>query len=191
MYLFIVHLYSQWDLTSKNPDLLNTIYPNMKTTLVQTSYIVGEEANNNFRRMQKIIAIPEFKKKFISIYSFRVNPHSWKPISLTKRFAEVEISSLSKDHLEHGKVIVFMEELGQKAALPFNYYQLRRVVLIKNSFELGKIYVHILGEFILNTHSSFSFKVILVEKQGYLKHAAIKWENYRSILKAFRIREDI
>ena len=161
----------------------------MPATLQKTLPGVFEDNLNPYQLSQKISAEILFENKFLHIYSVKVNSRAWKTVSANNRFVDFEITSLSESVRLTGKVFVFIEVAAKHAVLPFAYYQFRKALSIQATFDNGRVFISISGNFIPNVNSHFNFKVLVVEPKTPKKYKEFNWENYPLVKKAFKLKD--
>jgi hypothetical protein len=139
------------------------------------------ENEENYNSLQKIETVTEYDKKGLQLFSFTIKARQWKRLTELDHFAEVAIPSIQESILKSGAVFVYLSEAGRHVALPFTYYQVRRALSFQPSYEKGYIYINILGNFILNIHDTYTFRVLVVNAPRLKGFRKINWNNYEEV----------
>lgn len=134
----------------------------------------GEEEEN--------ISLPLLIKKdsseHIHEYSLIVSAKNWRIINSAECFVDIPISEISESVLNEGLVMIYLIEGDKYLALPFNYYQVRRILSFQPSFEPGHVYISIYGNFIVNVSAKYEFKILVISKEILKRNKNKDWNNY-------------
>ena len=125
--------------------------------------------------------------EFISVHTVTVSARNWRNLSSTDRFIDITLPAITQNVLETGIVSVYLNEAGKYLALPFTYYQGRRAMSFQPSYEIGHLYINILGNFVININSSYSFKIIIADSSGLKNLKELNWQNYNEIKAALKL----
>lgn len=97
-------------------------------------------------------------------YTITVSSKNWQVVNSTERFVDIPIKEITENILKEGQVMVYLIEGAKHLALPFNYYQVRRILSFQPSFEPGHAYISIYGNFIMNVSAKYEFKLLIISK---------------------------
>ncbi len=115
-------------------------------------------------------------------YTVIVSAKNWQIVNCSERYVEIAIKEISESVLDEGLVMIYLIEGSKYLALPFNYYQVRRIVSFQPSFEAGRAYINIYGNFITNVSAKYEFKILIISKE-LLKSKIFNWNNYALLKK--------
>lgn len=135
----------------------------------------GEEGN---QKTTVPIIIKKDSSEHIHEYNVVVSAKNWKRLNCTERFVDIPIEEISEHILDKGLVMVYLVEGNKYLALPFNYYQVRRVLSFQPSFEPGHAYINIFGNFILNVSAKYEFKILIISKEILKSNNNKNWNDY-------------
>jgi hypothetical protein len=127
--------------------------------------------------------------KFITAYTIHVKAKGWKSLSSRSRFVKLHIPALTEEALQGSVISVYMQEQDRCAQLPFSYYQRRKAVSIKALFSREKLLIRIIGSFILNVNSRFTFKLLVSAPDLSKRYRELDWQNYEALKQAFKLVE--
>lgn len=108
-------------------------------------------------------------------YNVIVSAKNWRLINSTERFVDIPIAEISESILDDGLVMIYLLEGNKYLALPFNYYQVRRILSFQPSFEPGHAYINIYGNFILNVSAKYEFKILIISKEILKRNKNKNW----------------
>ncbi|MDP1799812.1 MAG: hypothetical protein Q8L81_00570 [Bacteroidota bacterium] len=97
-------------------------------------------------------------------YTITVSSKNWQTVNGTERFVDIPIKEITENILNEGLVMIYLIEGDKYLALPFNYYQVRRILSFQPSFEPGHAYISIYGNFIMNVSAKYEFKLLIISK---------------------------
>jgi len=132
----------------------------------------GKEANEN---TPKPLIIKKDSNEHIHEYNVIVSARNWRMLNCNERFIDIPIKEITETILDKGLVMVYLVEGEKYLALPFNYYQVRRVLSFQPSFEPGHAYINIFGNFILNVSAKYEFKVLIISKEILNRNKNKNW----------------
>lgn len=154
----------------------------MSFILSGLTLIACENADEQaYEAPKKISVIEIFACKEVKLFSFTVQAKQWKRLSGVDRFAEIGISAITSSVIESGSVILYLNESGKDVSLPFTFYQSRRAMSFRPSYKEGRVYINILGNFIVNVHDQYTFKALVVDSFGLKKFRKVNWYNYEEV----------
>jgi len=110
-------------------------------------------------------------------YNVIVSAKNWRLINSTERFIDIPIAEISESILDEGLVMIYLLEGNKYLALPFNYYQVRRILSFQPSFESGHAYINIYGNFILNVSAKYEFKILIISKEILKRNKNKNWND--------------
>lgn len=134
----------------------------------------------------EIKAEKEYSDEFLEVFRFTVKARNWQSVSSSDRFAEVSLPAITDSIIREGAVMVYLHEAAKCVALPFTYYQMRRATLFEPSYEEGRVYVNILGNFILNVSTSYTFSVFVIRAAGLRKYKYLDWRSFEEARQTLR-----
>ncbi len=134
-----------------------------------------EEGNEN---VSKPTIIKKDSSEHVHEYSVIVSAKNWRSINYTERFVDIPIEEISENILEEGLVMVYLIEGDKYIALPFNYYQVRRILSFQPSFEPGHVYIGIYGNFIVNVSAKYEFKILVISKEILKQNKNTNWNDF-------------
>lgn len=132
----------------------------------------GEEANENATNP---LIIKNDSNEHIHEYNVIVSARNWRMLNCKERFVDLPIKEITETVLDKGLVMVYLIEGEKYLALPFNYYQVRRVLSFQPSFEPGHAYINIFGNFILNVSAKYEFKVLIISEEILNRNKNKNW----------------
>ena len=127
---------------------------------------------------QNIQVIKEFSNSKGEVLKFNVKAKDWRSVSGTDRFVKISVPAITDSVMKHGLVIIYLNEAGKNISLPFTYYQVRRAMSFQPSYEKGYAYVNVLGNFILNTSTSYTFRIFVLNPTTLKQFKQINWYNF-------------
>jgi|GEM_PF-2645356 len=136
---------------------------------------------DSYEKMQKIIPKTEHSDSCFQLLSFTVNARNWQRISATDRYVGLDIPAITDKILKQGSVIIYLCEAEKTVSLPFTYYQVRRAMLFQPSYEKGWAYINILGNFIQNIHSTYTFRILVINEKGLRQFRDLNWYDYEEV----------
>lgn len=145
---------------------------------------------NSYGSYEKIEIREEVSNTYLQLYSFSVNAKHWRHLSTTDRFIDVSVPSITREIINEGSVHIYLSESGKNLSLPFTYYQVRRAMLFQPSYEEGHAYINILGNFILSVHTTYTFKIIVINKKGMDQFKGLNWYNYKEVETVIDLYDD-
>lgn len=113
-------------------------------------------------------------------YTVIASAKNWQRVNGVERVIDLPIKELSENIIADGLVMVYLIEGNKHIALPFNYYQVRRILSFQPSFEPGHAYITIYGNFIVNVSAKYEFRVLIISKEILQKNKNKDWNNYIS-----------
>lgn len=99
-------------------------------------------------------------------YTITVSSKNWQVVNSTERFVDIPIKEITENILNERQVMIYLIEGDKCLALPFNYYQIRRILSFQPSFEPGHAYISIYGNFIMNVSAKYEFKLLIISKDA-------------------------
>ncbi len=138
-------------------------------------------AQDSYEKPQKIDVNTEYSDTCFELLRFTVNARNWKRISGTDRYVEILIPGITEEIMKGGFVIMYLHEVGKNLSLPFTYYQVRRALSFQPSYEKGRAYINVLGNFILSIHSSYTFRILIVNANGLRRFKDLNWYDYEEV----------
>jgi hypothetical protein len=140
----------------------------------------GEEMNSY---SNPVIIETKCASRSFHLYDLTVTARQWHKLSNTDRYLAVRVPTITSKIIKKGAVIIYLNEAGKNLALPFTYYQLRKAMSFQPSYDEGHVYINILGNFILNVHTSYSFSILVIDADGLLQFKNVDWYNYAEVKK--------
>ena len=134
--------------------------------------------NNSYEAPQHLEVVTERYNNYVQSFSLIVNAKHWRRSSSTDRYVEIALPAITDSILKEGSVIIYLNEAGKNVSLPFTYYQVRRALSFQPSYEKGRAYINILGNFVLSIHSNYTFKIFVVNPKGLKRFKALDWHKY-------------
>lgn len=125
---------------------------------------------------------------FFRLFTFTVTARQWRELSGTDRYVKVPLPDITRKIISDGAVIIYLNEADKNLSLPFTYYQVRRAMSFQPSYDEGHVYVNILGNFILNINSSYTFSVLVIDAAGLLRFKDVNWYNYNEVKRVLRFK---
>jgi hypothetical protein len=141
------------------------------------------DSGETYKTTGKITVENKAGNKFAKQFTFTVNARNWRRLSSIDRYVQISAPDITSEIMQHGAVIIYLNESGKKVALPFTYYQVRRAMSFQPSYEEGFVYVNILGNFILNVSTSYTFNVLVINAKGLSHFKNLDWHNYDEVKK--------
>lgn len=135
--------------------------------------------------------VPEklIETELAMVFSFTVNARNWKELSAFDRSIDVLIPEITDSIVKKGTVVMYLNELKKHVPLPFTYYQIRHMVCFQPSYEPGHAYINILGNFIINVNTSYTFKILVVNPKAMPIFKETDWNNYNQVITNLKISE--
>jgi len=140
-----------------------------------------EDGSNSYQPPVKILAELDDSTVYTKLFRFRVGARNWERVSSSDRYVEISLAEINEEVLKEGSVIIYLNEAGKNIALPFTYYQVRRAISFQPSYEKGKAYINILGNFILSTGTSYNFRLLIVNGKGLRRFKTLNWYNFDEV----------
>lgn len=126
--------------------------------------------------VQKILARESFK-----LFSCAAATRHWEKLSAFDRCLDIPIPEITASVTEKGAVFVYLSELEKHISLPLTYYQLRHSVSFQPSYSAGHVYINILGNFIINVRTNYTFKILIVEPLPMKELKDLDWRDYDAV----------
>lgn len=121
------------------------------------------------------------------VFSFTVNARSWKELSALDRSIDVLIPEITDSIVKRGTVVIYLNEFKKHVPLPFTYYQMRHMVCFQPSYEPGHAYINILGNFIVNVNTTYTFNVLVVNPIAMTIFKETDWNNYSQVMASLNV----
>ncbi|HEV8081006.1 MAG TPA: hypothetical protein VGP43_09850 [Chitinophagaceae bacterium] len=116
-------------------------------------------------------------------YTVIVSAKNWRRVNCSERFVDIPIEEITGSVLDEGLVMIYLTEGDKYLALPFNYYQVRRILSFQPSFEPGHAYISIYGNFITNVSARYEFKLLIVSKEILKNERNRNWNDFNALKK--------
>lgn len=158
--------------------------------LPDTPPLVIREEGELYGFSKRISAIKEADSSLGSLFKFTIHGKDWKTVSGTERFANIPVPEVNGTIKKKGLVVVYLFESGRTVSLPFTYYQGKRIVSFEPSYEIGSVCISLIGDFILNPHISYTFRILLVKNKILKRYQPINWLNFNRALQALKLEEN-
>ena len=142
------------------------------------------------KKSGKKMQIDSIAKTDVRSYTFIVSAKDWQTVNNTDRFVDINVPTITKTILNKGCVTIYLIQEDKYLALPFNYYQIRKIISFQPSYEPGHAYINIYGNFVLNVNTHYKFKLLVVSPQELLKNKNLDWQNYCAVKKALAIEDE-
>lgn len=159
--------------------------------LVSGQLFTACEGGLNYSGSEHGSIVPEklTETDFVQVFSFTVTARNWKEVSAFDRSIDIMIPEITDSVVKKGTVIFYLNELKKHVPLPFTYYQIRHMVCFQPSYEPGHAYINILGNFIININSSYTFKILVVNPKAMAIFKETDWNNYSQVMTHLKISE--
>ncbi len=131
-------------------------------------------------KYQPPVIIKTDSAEHIHEYTIIASAKNWKRINGTECFIDIPIKEINETILKDGLIMIYLIEGKKHLALPFNYYQVRRILSFEPSFEPGHIFITIYGNFIVNVSVKYEFKVLIISKEVLKKSKVKAWKTYKT-----------
>ncbi|PBQ31722.1 hypothetical protein CNR22_08045 [Sphingobacteriaceae bacterium] len=122
-----------------------------------------------------------------TLCKFIVRARDWKTISDTERYVEVAVDEISGSVVQHGLVIAYFFESERTVSLPFTFYQSKRALSFQPSYEAGRVFITILGNFILNPQIEYTFRILVVNSRALKQRKKTNWCNFEQAIKVLNL----
>ncbi len=132
---------------------------------------------------QPPVIIKTDSAEHIHEYTIIASAKNWKRINGTECFIDIPIEEINEIILKNGLIMIYLIEGNKHLALPFNYYQVRRILSFQPSFEPGHAFITIYGNFIVNVSVKYEFKVIIISKEILKKNKSKDWNDLKILKK--------
>lgn len=121
------------------------------------------------------------------VFSFTATARNWKEMSAFDRSIAIKIPEITDSIVKKGTVVIYLNELKKHVPLPFTYYQIRHMVCFQPSYEQGRAYINILGNFIINVNTSYTFKILVVTPKAIGIFKETDWNNYNQAIANLKV----
>lgn len=156
----------------------------MKSVILE-SYVVNE--HHEPYGTEQIIKNCLFKNRFLTVYSFTIKAKAWMDLSGNKRYVALNVDELKPGDLRNGRLIPFLEVTGKQVHLPFIFHQPQGFAKIVASQNGSQLFISIKGHFVLNIHTVFTFKIVVITGKTPARYDNFDWQNYRHVKKSFKL----
>ena len=158
------------------------------STLVLTA--CESDGKDSYQTQRKIQIATECTSPSAQLFSFIVSARDWRKLSVTELFVEVPVPAINDSIIKEGTVMIYLNEAGKNLSLPFTYYQIRHAMSFQPSYKEGRVYVNVLGNFILNTRAFYTFKVLVINPEGLKKFETLNWYNFDEAKQVLNLKQD-
>jgi hypothetical protein len=125
----------------------------------------------------------------IKTFDCTIAPGNWQKLSSVERCAQILLPALTSDIISKGSIKVYLCEKEKSALLPVTYYQVRFISSVQASYEEGWVYIHVLGNSILNCNALSDFRIVLLTESGAKALNDLNWDDYEVVKKPPRLIE--
>lgn len=136
------------------------------------------KSEDSEEKPQSIVITRNDSVEHIHEYNVVASARNWKRLNGTECFIDIPIKEINEAILNDGLVMIYLIEGDKHIALPFNYYQVRRILSFQPSFEPGHAYINIFGNFIVNVSVKYEFKVLIISKEILKKNKNKNWNDF-------------
>ncbi len=129
-------------------------------------------------------------RESFKLFSCTVANRSWEKLSAFDRCLDISIPEITASVADKGAVFVYMSELGKHISLPLTYYQLKYRVCFLPSYSKGHVYINILGNFIINVRTNYTFKILILDHVIVKELKDLDWRDYDAVCAMLEIKEE-
>lgn len=141
--------------------------------------------SHNPLAVQKILV-----RESITLISCTAHSRHWEKLSAFDRCLDIPVPEITTSVAEKGAVLAYMSELGKQIPLPLTYYQLRYSACFQPSYGIGHVYINILGNFIVNVNTNYTFKILIIEPVLVKELKDADWRDYGAVCALLDIKEE-
>lgn len=157
--------------------------------LVSVQLLTACEGEVSYSASEQGLITPEklVENELAKVFSCTVNARNWKALSTFDRSIDILIPDITDTIVKQGTVLIYLNEFKKFVPLPFTYCQIRHMVCFQPSYEPGHAYINILGNFIINVNTSYTFKILVVNPEATAIFKDTDWNNYSQVIARLKV----
>ena len=160
--------------------------------IIEITFNACDQADNEIKENSLPVTIKkEYANKYFQEYSFTIYSNNWKIVNSKVCFVDLPIDSITETTIKEGLLMLYLKEKNEYTALPFNYYQVRKILSFQPSFEPGHAYINVYGNFIINVSPRYEFKLVIVSPECFKKSKNLDWRDLEKVRALMKIQSTI
>ena len=144
---------------------------------------------NSPKNKKEIIPVLIKQQAGSAIYAFKIKARDWQTINNVERLANISIPAITDDIIKNGMLVTYLVQGNKQVVLPFNYYQVRRILSFQANYKTGSARVSIFGNFLMNVHEYYDFNIVVISPEMLGKYNCAKWNDYEEVKRVFKIKK--